>query len=689
MPQPSLDEIFGSGGQSGGQPRQSLDDIFGAPQKDTKVGDDKGAFASGVQGFNSIVPFGNRITAGGAALALAPFTDMTVSELYDAGRANQKATEQAHPTANLVGTGAGIAATLPIGLSRQIATTPGLGNAANALNKASTATANFIRGGQTAKDAGVLARAGSLGLRSAKSAAVAAPTAALYQYGASNKEGIANPERLSETMDAAKLGAGLGAALPVAGAVIGGVADEVKSLIPAKPETSQKLRAAANPFFDKFTKSGATYSAKLTDEIADLADSVRAKGIAGSTKKADDALNEALDFYSGLRGKTLSPSDIQKLDQSFADDIARFNKAGEYNFGRILNNLKYEFRSRAFDPQKATNYVTGGSPNAVQDLVKGNKLWAQSYKAKDIETILAKARGTENPQTSIRTSLKNLLANDKKMAMYNASEKAVLENALKRGYTGGLLKLFGGRLTDSVAGGIAGMSAGGPVGAIAGSLAGKAVGGGFANVAGGIQGNRLRGALQKIQSGATGNNAGRAISPLLSAPTGAATGLIPQTQTPSMPQIAPRMQQQLAPRSANTNFDSAVDMVMDIEGGYVADDAGKGATNLGINKTANPDVNIAALDKPEARKLYKQRYWNAINGDNLPPELALVGFDAAVNHGPARARAMLKASGGDPQKLLQIREREYARLIKANPKKFSQYADGWMSRLKKLQSAIA
>ncbi len=455
------------------------------------------------------------IWAGSRVMDVPGYSDMGFGDIYSHERKkidieNQRASED-----NPLSYGAGY-------LTGAVGT-----GVAGAATKTGGAVANSLRSGEIlGKNFGLLGRA-------AKGAAAGSTSGALYGAG-----GADEGKRLEGAGEGAFYGGVAGGAIPVAGAVAGSLGRELKSLVPASPQTSQKLRAAAGPFFDKFTKSGATYAPKLTEEIADLADNARATGIAGATKKADEALNDALGYYSSLRGKTLSPADIQKLDQSFADDIARFNKAGEYNFGRILNNLKYEFRQRAFEPNNAVNYISGGSANAVRDLTKGNKLWAQSYKAKDMETILAKARGTENPQTSIRTGLKNLLANDKKMAVYSDAEKAALRQAQKTGYTGGLVKLFGGRLTNALAGMVAGGSVGGPAGAgagaIAGAVAGKAVGGGMANVAGGIQANRLRGALQGMQTGST-PIPGKAISPLMSAPAGAISG---NNAQPAMP--APR-----------------------------------------------------------------------------------------------------------------------------------------------------
>ncbi len=137
-----------------------------------------------------------------------------------------------------------------------------------------------------------------------------------------------------------------------------------------------------------------------------------------------------------------------------------------------------------------------------------------------------------------------------------------------------------------------------------------------------------------------------------------------------------------------STFDSIANRVLKIEGGYVADDAGRGETNLGINKTANPDVDIKGLTPEKAKALYKERYWNAIGADSLQPEMRAVAFDAAVNHGPSKANKMLAESGGDPAKFIELRKAEYARLIAADTEKYGKYEKSWNSRLNQLSASL-
>lgn len=98
-----------------------------------------------------------------------------------------------------------------------------------------------------------------------------------------------------------------------------------------------------------------------------------------------------------------------------------------------------------------------------------------------------------------------------------------------------------------------------------------------------------------------------------------------------------------------TAFDQAFGVVVGHEGGYVHDprDPG-GETQWGISHRAYPSLNIAALTQDDARAIYRRDYWDRVRADDLPPPLALVVFDAAVNAGVGRAVRWLQGALGVP-----------------------------------------
>ena len=101
-----------------------------------------------------------------------------------------------------------------------------------------------------------------------------------------------------------------------------------------------------------------------------------------------------------------------------------------------------------------------------------------------------------------------------------------------------------------------------------------------------------------------------------------------------------------------TNFDVCFDICLQWEGGYTnnPDDPG-GPTNLGIIQSPEynnyrrskglPLQSVRWITREEAKDIYKNKYWDVMNCDNLPPGLDLAVFDASVNNGTGRAHQWL------------------------------------------------
>lgn len=150
-------------------------------------------------------------------------------------------------------------------------------------------------------------------------------------------------------------------------------------------------------------------------------------------------------------------------------------------------------------------------------------------------------------------------------------------------------------------------------------------------------------------------------------------------------------------------FEQAVSKVLMIEGGYVLDDAGAGPTNFGINGQANKmsGEDIRNLSKAQAIDIYKTRYWDVIKADNLPANIRMMAFDAAVNQGPGAALSMLRASKKSSDgtysldRFVALRQLRYRKTLEG--KKFNMlpqsekdmYMKSWMNRIKEIQNTVS
>ncbi len=92
------------------------------------------------------------------------------------------------------------------------------------------------------------------------------------------------------------------------------------------------------------------------------------------------------------------------------------------------------------------------------------------------------------------------------------------------------------------------------------------------------------------------------------------------------------------------DYAKAIARVIEHEGGYVNDPVDPGGeTKYGISKRAYPNLDIKGLSLEDAMVIYKEDYWDKIQGDELMnDELAPNLLDAAVNTGVRRAVKQLQ-----------------------------------------------
>lgn len=102
-----------------------------------------------------------------------------------------------------------------------------------------------------------------------------------------------------------------------------------------------------------------------------------------------------------------------------------------------------------------------------------------------------------------------------------------------------------------------------------------------------------------------------------------------------------------------TRFDKCLAITLKHEGGWSdhPSDPG-GATMKGVTIGTYAQfkgrrvtkAELRAISDADLRAIYRRNYWNKVRGDDLPPGLDLVAFDAAVNSGPARGSRWLQGA---------------------------------------------
>lgn len=150
------------------------------------------------------------------------------------------------------------------------------------------------------------------------------------------------------------------------------------------------------------------------------------------------------------------------------------------------------------------------------------------------------------------------------------------------------------------------------------------------------------------------------------------------------------------------NFETAVNFILQFEGGYVNNpkDPG-GETNFGLSKRAFPNLDIKGLSREQAVAVYRREYWDKGKVEALPEALRLAVFDACVHAGPVAATKMLQkvlgvATDGKlgPETLKKVQEKpaketlvDFLALRLNNLQGLEHYdtfANGWEKRLFKV-----
>ncbi len=153
-----------------------------------------------------------------------------------------------------------------------------------------------------------------------------------------------------------------------------------------------------------------------------------------------------------------------------------------------------------------------------------------------------------------------------------------------------------------------------------------------------------------------------------------------------------------------SNFDYCLKEVLKSEGGYSNDpsDSG-GATNFGITitdyrkyikKNGTPeDVKNMTVD--QAAVIYKKRYWDALDCDNLPSGVDYTVFDYGVLSGLGRPRKDLQTfkdkTGADLINAINDERTAFLTTISnaSNPKYAhnAKYRKGWLSRVARVRKS--
>lgn len=171
-------------------------------------------------------------------------------------------------------------------------------------------------------------------------------------------------------------------------------------------------------------------------------------------------------------------------------------------------------------------------------------------------------------------------------------------------------------------------------------------------------------------------------------------------------------------------IDIALPFVLAREGGFSDDPVDRGgATNFGVTQNEYDQYrrghgvgasSVRYITQPEVVDIYRTEYWIKTHCPVMPDVIAMLCFDAAVQHGPHKAIQLLQRAlgitddgeygnttanaiteeigAGRVEDLihdcLAAREDYYGAIITAHPEQ-RRFHDGWENRLQALRELIA
>lgn len=431
------------------------------------------AFAYGLSGGQ--IPFGNVITSGigaGIAKVASPFTgdERTLGQLYDQAQMDTKATQEANPNATLAGNIAGIVSTLPAAFSKPVQGAGIIATPAKGLQKLGNFTGKMVSA-TPFKGSGMLAGAGNLGTRMVGGAAVSVPVGGLYAAGEADAG-----NRMEALGKGASTGAYLGAAFPVAGALVGsslkGVSNAYKGITArgevALEDAFQGIKDASSKLYKATEQAGVLAKPEAAKTlIDDLSGIIKTKDIASqrlysnTLRSIKDLEDDVLSGNTGL----MTLDRHRQILGNISKDIMNPNKAQEAEAaGRAIDVID------DFIDNLTPDKLISGTREAVDSLVNARSVWAKS---KRFEKIASFVNNAGNDANKFKRDLEKFRLNPKNTLGWSDAEKEALKAASTQTTGEGVLKALGKFGFDIGSGRAPGNTVGAVIGsAVAGTASG-------------------------------------------------------------------------------------------------------------------------------------------------------------------------------------------------------------------------
>ena len=104
------------------------------------------------------------------------------------------------------------------------------------------------------------------------------------------------------------------------------------------------------------------------------------------------------------------------------------------------------------------------------------------------------------------------------------------------------------------------------------------------------------------------------------------------------------------------------------------------ALGLDVNHDGKVDRNdVLLVDFDIVDKVFREKYWDAVDADSLPGGIDLIMADIAWNAGPGRANKFYREGHKTVSSLTERRKQHYLNIIERDPTQ-ERFKNGWFNR---------
>lgn len=320
-------------------------------------------------------------------------------------------------------------------------------------------------------------------------------------------KGAANPEATQTAMQAAK--------------------DAANS-----PRTADAFKDLARQSYQKAADAGGVLKPELAQKFIDAAESIAPKSAWAKAADTTDPIGALAENLQVMKGKPMSLADAQELDSMLGEAAYKnVDVKGQMNaVGKKYLDLQSSLRDMIGSANP--NDVIGGKAG-FDSLNEARGYWSKAMQLGDIERLATRAELSDKPYTILKTGLRQIASNPKKMKMLPPEVQDAIREGAKGGKTVDELRMASSRLLRMV-----GAATHGPAGYVIGSLANSAADSALskmvANRLDNIAGTIANGAKAQAPSmaeriGATVGDKTRTIVNAISGQSGSVEGVGPKT----------------------------------------------------------------------------------------------------------------------------------------------------------------